>query len=908
MLPFSRDLVGRVVVLSCLWLAAFNAQAAEPPNFLVILTDDQSWVGTSLRMDSGDPRSKSDYFQTPHIERLADEGMRFSRGYAPAPYCCPTRRSLLIGQSPARHIYHKDQPNWTTRYRGQLSLPQMLKRANPGYRTAHFGKWDLRFDRVTPEAMGYDVSDGDTGNGTGGGKGSGGPAASDDPKLVSAITRRATDFMARCAAEGNPFYVQVSHYAVHLDIYYRDATLAGVAKMKRGQKHTLPEFAAMTRDLDEAVGNLLESVETLGLSKNTYVFFLSDNGGRNTVPGESQRTLPRNSPLRDGKGSVYEGGIRVPFLVRGPGIEPGVVSSVSVTGLDLFPTCAELAGYREPLPKALDGGSLAPVLFNGGRGRVERSNPFLLFHQAVARPAETALIRDNYKLVKTWAKNQLELFDLAINPEEDRDLASAQPERVEEMHALMTGYLSEVGAETRKTGTKAEVYERATPKPQARVEAGVDILPFGDAGKFKMLYDVRQRPQSVLLHDRLYLVYNADAVPTANGRGEARPMLITYDPRERTFSESVPLGPRHSDHHFSPIIWADEADFLHVLHGCHKTPGTHLVSSEPVRADTSGIAWREGSTIAAKLSYPTVYRVEGDREVIYYRTGGHTSSWSYRISDDNGRTWKGPVNAVTDLDSKGRLDWSSYQTKIPSRDGRYLHVVYTDYDDNKHTPSEERFFNPRYDHSVNNEWKYNLSYLRVDLRNHDVWNADGERLRTPIDIDYSKAKCQIWDTEFRGAGIPPALALDGRGEPTFLHVLSGADIRSHQFYYVRRVAEGWRQTAICPSNHQWNSGHLRHAANGDIHAYVVSEEGYLAGGYMDGHGGGRIEEWVSTDAGETWHRRRVLSPQGETYAGWRFNNVQPVLHPDGSEVPGMLLFYGWKDPSRPEARAFLLHE
>ncbi|MCP4509672.1 MAG: sulfatase-like hydrolase/transferase, partial [Fuerstiella sp.] len=134
--------------------------ADTSPNFVVILTDDQSWVGSSVLMNPDDDRTRSDYYRTPNIKRLADMGMRFTQGYSPAPYCCPTRRSLLIGQTPARHVYQKDQENWPAEYRRQLSLPRMLKAANPDYRTAHFGKWDMRTDDVTPEQMGYDVSDG----------------------------------------------------------------------------------------------------------------------------------------------------------------------------------------------------------------------------------------------------------------------------------------------------------------------------------------------------------------------------------------------------------------------------------------------------------------------------------------------------------------------------------------------------------------------------------------------------------------------------------------------------------------------------------------------------------------------------------------------------------------------------
>jgi len=439
-------------------------------------------------------------------------------------------------------------------------------------------------------------------------------------------------------------------------------------------------------------------------------------------------------------------------------------------------------------------------------------------------------------------------------------------------------------------------------------QAIAEILPFGESGKFKMLYDARQRPQSLYLKGRLYIVYNGDAKPTRNRKGSARPMLITYDPASRTFSRPERLGPRHTDHHFSPIIWADDDEFLHVLHGCHKTAGTHLISERPVRPGANRIAWQEAAQIAPRLSYPTVFQVSGNRELIYYRTDGHTSSWTYRISEDNGRTWTGPDNDVTDLDGKGRLDWSSYQTKLPSKDGKFLHVVYTDYDDNKHSPDPKRFFNPRYKQKVSNSWKYNLSYVRIDLRTHEVRNADGDLLETPIDIDYSKQNCQIWDTHWRGAGVPPAICLDKNGEPGFLHVLSEEDVESHRYYYVRRENGHWVQTPICASSHQWNSCHLSRDRQGCLQAFVVAGEDYLDGGYMDRHGGGRIEEWVSCDEGQTWNKRRELSPGKQQYADWRFNNVQPVVRPDGSVVAGMLLFYGWQDAEAPEARAFLLHE
>jgi len=435
------------------------------------------------------------------------------------------------------------------------------------------------------------------------------------------------------------------------------------------------------------------------------------------------------------------------------------------------------------------------------------------------------------------------------------------------------------------------------------------LLPFGEAGKFKMLYDARQRPQSVYLNDQLYIVYNGDAKPTKNSKGSARPMLIIYDPQNRSFSKPVRLGQKSSsDHHYSPIIWADEEDSLHVLFGCHKTPGTHLVSKHPVQKGAPEISWKKMPQIAPKLSYPTVYRIHGNKEMIYYRTDGHTSSWTYLITGDNGRTWVGPEKDVTDLDSKGKLDWSSYQTKIPSKDGKHLHVVYTDYDDNKNSPDPKRFYNPRYDQLATNEWKYNLSYVKIDLETHVVRNAEGNALKTPIDIDYSRENCQIWDTKWRGAGIPPVISLDENGEPTFLHVLSEDNLKSHRYYYVRRKKGKWKQTPICDSNHQWNSSYLARDNKGILHAYVIVGEGYLEGGYMNRHGGGRIEEWISQDKGNSWKKTRDLMPNRKPYRGWRYNNIQPVVRPDGRIVDGMLLFYGWKEQNIPEAKAFLLHE
>ena len=151
---------------------------------------------------------------------------------------------------------------------------------------------------------------------------------------------------------------------------------------------------------------------------------------------------------------MYEGGIRVPFIVCGPEVKAGSVSRVPITGLDIMPTIAELAGYTAALPEALDGGSLTKVLHNAGMGEVQRNQPFLLFHQAVSRKGKSAIIEGDYKLVKTWLYGQVELFNLAEDIGEKNNLARTMPDKRDELHGKLVGFLNDVGAETAQTKKK----------------------------------------------------------------------------------------------------------------------------------------------------------------------------------------------------------------------------------------------------------------------------------------------------------------------------------------------------------------------------------------------------------------------------------------------------------------------
>ena len=450
----------------------------EKPNFILILTDDQGWTDVSYQSDPNYLHSKSDYYETPVMERMAEQGMRFTQGYAPSPYCCPTRRSLLVGQSPARHIKHRDQPEviagipmdaerarqqgkdfssgWLRKYREQLTIPQMLKAADSSYRTAHFGKWDFRYDFPMPDEFGYDAHDKfyttnhdafmwrddirDI------------PwRQSKDPKLMFTVTHNSIEFMREQVSMNHPFFLQVSHYGVHLDVQSTLETYEKYLAKPRGTKHDQPGFAAMLHDLDTSIGQLLKTVDELGIGDNTYIFFMSDNGGRAWLADRDIRN--NNHPLKDGKGSLWEGGIRVPFIVLGPNITPGTISDVPVTGLDLFPTIADLAGYKDILPESLDGGSMVNVLFNAGKGKVERNIPFLIWHQSVKRPSQSALRQGDYKLYRVGdvGDERILLFDLSKDISESKNLAAQHPEKVDTLYQLMINYLQDVGAEMNKT-------------------------------------------------------------------------------------------------------------------------------------------------------------------------------------------------------------------------------------------------------------------------------------------------------------------------------------------------------------------------------------------------------------------------------------------------------------------------
>ncbi len=446
------------VLLGALLGPAFAAE--RRPNFVLILSDDHGWSQLSRTMDPRVPEAQSAYLQTPHIDRLGREGMRFTSGYSPAPLCTPTRRSILSGTSAARSG-GEFPSRWVPH--DHLTLPKALKQADATYRAAHYGKWGETMGS-TPEQAGYDESDGLTGNITGGmpaslNRGVAGASHTntppfytnqEDPKLTGHVTNRGLEFMRESVKMNRPFYLQVSYYAVHLSIACREETLKRYQAKGPPDREYTEAWAAMLEEMDTAIGRLLGGLKELGIEDNTYVVFTADNGGRGSMPGSDEKRLPGNHPLTGEKHTLYEGGIRVPFLVKGPSVPKDALCHVPVAASDLLATFYDLAGGTARLPGEIDGVSLKPLLGGSRDAALARPDRSLYFHRPTR--GESAIRQGDYKLLVKWDNNggvaSRALYHVSADPrEEGRDLAPQQAGRADHLQAALLGYLKTVQAE-----------------------------------------------------------------------------------------------------------------------------------------------------------------------------------------------------------------------------------------------------------------------------------------------------------------------------------------------------------------------------------------------------------------------------------------------------------------------------
>ena len=425
-------------------LIAFNtAVQADSPNIILILTDDQGWSQRSGLMDPENPETGSSYLHTPSMDRIAAEGMRFTGGYSPAPLCTPTRRSILCGTSAARSGT-EFASSWVPA--DHMTLPRALKQANPEYRCAHFGKWGEKMIS-SPEECGYDVSDGHTGNVTGGMAEKMQPAhIVEDPKRTGSVTDRSIKFIREQTKAGKPFYAQVSYYAVHLRTELMQNSLEKYQKKGAPDRAYSQGWAGMLEELDSGIGRLLDELDALGISDNTYVVFTTDNGGRATVPGGDAKSPAVNAPLSGAKHSLLEGGIRVPLMVRGPSIEAGSVCRVPVAGYDFLPTFHELGGGKGDLSEELDGGSFVTLFSDPETDSVKRPIDGLIFSRprqgmAVIRTGQWKLLADvNAKREIQSAK----LFNVVADIAEEHDLSTTHADEAKQLHARLKTYLETV--------------------------------------------------------------------------------------------------------------------------------------------------------------------------------------------------------------------------------------------------------------------------------------------------------------------------------------------------------------------------------------------------------------------------------------------------------------------------------
>ena len=445
------------------------------PNFLLVLADDQGWTGLSVLMDTNRPNSKSDYYRTPRMETLATQGMRFSCGYSPHPNCSPSRYSILTGQTVARLKMTDIIDRSDTPVSGQFKLiapgkavnaiqaskttiPELLKSIpGAGYSAAHFGKWHLAGGGPSAHGFDADANDGATGNAMGD---TGSSPINTDPKRAYSVTDRALNFLDSRVGSGTPFYLQVSHYAVHETTQDTQSSHDAFNSVPPGTYHTDQHYAGMTLDLDINVGRVLDKLDELGIRNSTYVIYDSDNG--------APQSQSENYPLRGYKPEIWEGGDRVPMFIRGPGVPANSQCNVPAIGYDILPTIWQWAGGSPTnLPANVDGGSLIPTIDSIAQGsnaptQVTRGGDFVhhcphyvgpsawpndwQLNDKDMRPRST--VHDgHYKLVANYEPGTIELYDLNNDISEVTNLSPTQLAVKWQLWVRLRDYLKMVNAQ-----------------------------------------------------------------------------------------------------------------------------------------------------------------------------------------------------------------------------------------------------------------------------------------------------------------------------------------------------------------------------------------------------------------------------------------------------------------------------
>jgi arylsulfatase A-like enzyme len=450
--------LSRLLTLAALITLFAPVHAAETPrlNVVVILVDDLGWTDVGC--------FGSDLYETPNIDRLAKDGMRFTNGYSACTVCSPTRAALMTGKYPARlHITdwipgHKKPtaklavPDWTMYLpRTEVTIARALKDA--GYATCHVGKWHLGNEtQGYPDKHGFDENHGGTEKGQ--------PPSYFSPYKIPTLpdgpkgeflTDREGDEAARFikAHKDKPFFLYLAHHGVHTPLEAKKELVeAFEKKIKPGMRHKNATYAAMIASVDEALGKVRKALDDAGVTDRTVIVWTSDNGG--LKPRSTD-----NTPLRAGKGSVYEGGVRVPYIVYWPGVTPaGSVCAEPIITMDLYPTILQITGVKGDAKHnaKVDGVSLVPLL-RDPKSHLKRDTIFWHYphyHPGGATPYG-AIRAGDWKLIEFYEDDHVELYNLKDDVGEKKDLAKKELDRVVEMRKRLAVWRLDIGAQMPST-------------------------------------------------------------------------------------------------------------------------------------------------------------------------------------------------------------------------------------------------------------------------------------------------------------------------------------------------------------------------------------------------------------------------------------------------------------------------
>jgi len=443
----------QLIAIAAVWSGGMAGDASagletrsDPPNFLFVLADDLGWSDLGCYGNS--------FLETPNIDRLSEQGIRFTDAYAASPVCSPTRASILSGRFPNRFglfdfLGGPHNFPWTKLRPPEnqpmplqiVTLPEALSAA--GYVSCHVGKWhvgnekqdqgfvqppaEYNIQRVLPLEFTWKLED---------------FVRQNPQKNTGLFTDQAVRFLA--SHQARPFLCYVSYHAVHIPCRGR-TELVEKYESKAEQAKTVidPTYAAMAEAMDESVGYLLRTLELLELTDNTIVIFFSDNGGLFRTVQENAPRITTNRPLRGQKGQLYEGGIRVPLIIRWPGVvRAGTVSHVPVISHDFYPTLLEIAGLSPE--HDFDGLSLAPLL--AGSGRLERDSLYWFYPSYHHSTPAMALREGSLKLIEFLEDSRLELYDLSRDLGEEDNLAKLMPDKASNLREKLSEMRRSVGA------------------------------------------------------------------------------------------------------------------------------------------------------------------------------------------------------------------------------------------------------------------------------------------------------------------------------------------------------------------------------------------------------------------------------------------------------------------------------